>query len=82
MRYVCKGLRAVRPGLMVRNADDAGRVFAHRLASKMFGRNARCLSIQRVPRMRPPTFMVEIGNTRLRTVEIIRVEVRYDGGTR
>jgi len=77
MRFVCKGLRTVRAGPSVRNADDAGRVFAHRLASKMFGRHARCLSISRVRGVRPATYMVEIGNSRMRATEIIRVEVRY-----
>ena len=53
---------------MARSVDDAGRLFAHRLARKLFGRSGRCLSIRRVyPEHRPHragAFVAVIGSLR------------------
>jgi hypothetical protein len=45
MSYHCQGLNAIT---RARSVDDAARMFAHRLATKMFGRAGRMLSIERV----------------------------------
>ena len=47
MSYHCQGLRGIPHG-RARNVDDAARMFAHRLATKMFGRAGRMLSIARI----------------------------------
>jgi hypothetical protein len=47
MTYHCQGLRSIASG-RARSVDDAARMFAHRLAMKLFGRAGRMLSIERV----------------------------------
>ena len=46
--YHAPGLYALRRSAKVRSMDDAARVFAHRLARKMFGRRGLCLEIRRL----------------------------------
>jgi hypothetical protein len=45
--YHCDDLNAIAK-YRVRGSNDAARIFAHRLAVKMFGRAGRCLAIERV----------------------------------
>lgn len=43
--YHCPRLRRIQQGNGVRNQRDAARKFAHRLATKMFGRTGMCFHI-------------------------------------
>jgi hypothetical protein len=45
--YRCNDLQSIRK-LRVTGFDHAARIFAHRLAMKLFGRGGRMLALQRV----------------------------------
>jgi hypothetical protein len=45
--YRCNNLQSIRK-VRVRGFDHAARIFAHRLAVKVFGRSGRMLALQRL----------------------------------
>jgi hypothetical protein len=62
MSYHCQGLNAIT---RARSVDDAARMFAHRLATKMFGRAGRMLAIERVRHgQRWHQYCIRLGKTR------------------
>lgn len=46
--YQCRDLHLLRSGTRVRNANDAARVFAQRIARKMFGGAGHYLRIKKI----------------------------------
>jgi len=76
--YQAPDLRRIAQDNYVRNARDAARIFAHRLARKLLGRNGRCLAVKESIRASATlaSFEAEVGTARHGYLQTIHIPVR------